>query len=64
MEIEDFNIEKEALQSNLQKRLKNAEKKVLSLKFALSQCLNWSEIHHEGILLQANLYRGKKMPIA
>ncbi len=56
METEDFNIEKKMLLDELQRRLKNANKKLRSLESALLQCQKWPELHHEGILLQANLY--------
>lgn len=53
----DFDSQKAALESDLQGLIKNAEKKVVALHFALKQCLKWPEIYHEGLLLQTNLYR-------
>lgn len=53
----DFDSEKVALEVELQSCIKNAEKKLTSLQFSLAQCSKWSETYHEGLLLQANLYR-------
>lgn len=53
----DFDSEKSALEIEFRSCIKNAEKKLAALQFSLVQCLKWPEIYHEGVLLQANLYR-------
>ncbi|MBA3602785.1 MAG: DUF814 domain-containing protein [Parachlamydiaceae bacterium] len=55
--LNDFDKDKAALQEELAKRKKNASKKLRSLEFSHTECLKWPELYHEGILLQANLYR-------
>lgn len=53
----DFDKEKQTLQKALAHPLKNALKKLRSLEFSLEQCKKWPELHHEALLLQANLYQ-------
>jgi predicted ribosome quality control (RQC) complex YloA/Tae2 family protein len=44
----------------LEKALKKAEKRVSERLETLNDCKNWRKIYHEGLLLQANLFRLKK----
>jgi predicted ribosome quality control (RQC) complex YloA/Tae2 family protein len=58
--LNDLTKEKELLQRELLKRLKKASRRVHELQIKQQESLLWSTIHHEGLLLQANLYRWKR----
>lgn len=45
------------LEAELVKRINNTSRKLRSLQFSLQECMKWSVMYHEGLLLQANLYR-------
>lgn len=55
----DFAREKERLLRALHARQVKAEKKAALLQDKLEECRNWPAAHHEGLLLQANLFRWK-----
>lgn len=59
-EDEEFLQKKNLLLKNIQKGLKRSQKQLLQREQTLHQCQNWKAVEHEGLLLQANLFRVKK----
>jgi predicted ribosome quality control (RQC) complex YloA/Tae2 family protein len=57
---EHFEQQKRTLNSQLEKSLKKAHKRIDERRLILENCKNWQTVHHEGLLLQANLFRMSK----
>lgn len=55
-----FVAQKQQIASKLHKRLKRAQKHLKKCNEQRIVCQSWKNIHHEGLLLQANLYRLQK----
>lgn len=55
-----FDTEKKTLERELNARLMRAQKFRQKCKQNLIDCLEWEKIHHEGLLLQSNLFKMKK----
>lgn len=58
--LADFTHKKKELQARLAALLKKNMKSLEKSEVELSKCLKWPQIHHEGMMLQSNLYRMKK----
>lgn len=56
----DFATRKRQVESEVKKNLLRARKRVEARKETLQECLKWPEVHHEGMLLQSNLFRMKR----
>jgi predicted ribosome quality control (RQC) complex YloA/Tae2 family protein len=52
-----FAKQKAAALVQANKELKKAEKRLSNYQEILKDCLNWEAVHHQGLLLQANLFR-------
>ena len=55
--LQDYKI---ALPKECTQRLKKAQKTHEKLKQELQKCMQWEKVQHEGLLLQANIYKLKK----
>ncbi len=55
-----FKLMKQRIQSELQQKVKKNAKQQKKCLTDLERCLHWGDIQHEGVLLQANLYRLSK----
>lgn len=57
---EVFLHRKREVEGDFKKLLQRAVKRVEHGKIKLHECLQWDRVHHEGMLIQANLYRIQK----
>jgi predicted ribosome quality control (RQC) complex YloA/Tae2 family protein len=55
-----FEQQKKQALKIIEKKIKKAEKRVEERQQILGNAKNWSKVHHEGLLLKANLFRIKK----
>lgn len=55
-----FVAQKRSALAKIEKEIKRASKRLEGCQQTLEACRNWEKVHHEGLLLQANLFRMTK----
>lgn len=57
---EAFEANLREIASTLKKQLKSAQGRVSNRKKILEECTQWKQVHHDGLLLKANLFQIRK----